>query len=182
MAKKIDCTRSENRPIASASASDSDAATASPTTSAPQLAPERIEREPDAIGADAEEHHMRERHDAGIAEQDVVGGDQQDHHAGLGRDVERLRAREQERRRTGARARPARSGSCSARPRGGSPESSVIGRSPDRGRAGATAARRPSPGCWRRARAWARGSRRSWRSARPGSRRRTSRRPSRGRR
>ena len=39
MAKKIDCTRSENRPIASASASDRAKATKSPMTSAAQLAP-----------------------------------------------------------------------------------------------------------------------------------------------
>ena len=59
---------------------------------------EGIERKPDAIGADAEEHHVSEGDDAGIAEQHVVGGGEQDHHAGLGRDVERLRARKQERR------------------------------------------------------------------------------------
>ena len=59
---------------------------------------ERIEHEADAVRADAEEHHMREGNDARIAEQEVIGGDEQDHHAGLGGDVERLRAVEQERR------------------------------------------------------------------------------------
>ena len=39
MAKKIDCTRSEKSPIASASASDRAKATTSPAASAPQLAP-----------------------------------------------------------------------------------------------------------------------------------------------
>ena len=42
---------------------------------------------------------MRERHDAGIAEQKVVRCGEQDHHAGLGGDIEGLGAREQERRR-----------------------------------------------------------------------------------
>ena len=85
MAKKIACTRSEKRPIASASTSDSAKATASrPSERAPARA-EPVKREPDAVGADAEEHHMRERNDSGIAEEDVVGGDEQDHHAGLGR-------------------------------------------------------------------------------------------------
>ena len=41
---------------------------------------------------------MRERDDTGIAEQQVIRRDEQDHHAGLGGDVERLGAREQERR------------------------------------------------------------------------------------
>ena len=39
MAKKIDCTLSENSPMASASASDTVAAATSPTRIAPQLAP-----------------------------------------------------------------------------------------------------------------------------------------------
>ena len=39
MAKKIDCTLSEKRPIASANASDNAAATISPDRTAPQLAP-----------------------------------------------------------------------------------------------------------------------------------------------
>ena len=42
---------------------------AAPSTIDAPAWPEPIEREPDAIGADAEEHHMRERDDAGIAEQ-----------------------------------------------------------------------------------------------------------------
>jgi hypothetical protein len=41
---------------------------------------------------------MRERDDPGIAEQEVIGRDEQDHHAGLGGDVERLRAGKEERR------------------------------------------------------------------------------------
>ena len=105
MAKKIDCTRSEKRPIASASASDSAAAAASPSDERAPARAERIERKPDAIGADAEEHHMREGNDARIAEQEIVGGDEQDHHAGLGGDVERLGAGEQERRQRQARGR-----------------------------------------------------------------------------
>ncbi len=69
-----------------------------PERQRPPARAEPVERQPDAIGADAEEHHVGEGHDAGVAEQDVVGGDQQDHDAGLGRRVQRLRAREQERR------------------------------------------------------------------------------------
>ena len=59
---------------------------------------QRVEHETDAIGADAEEHDVSERNNARIAEQEIVGCDEQDHHAGLGGDVERLRAVEQERR------------------------------------------------------------------------------------
>ena len=62
MPKKIDCIRIEKRPIARASA----AAAMSPITSALQFVPTRVEREANAVGADAEEHHMRERHDARI--------------------------------------------------------------------------------------------------------------------
>ena len=98
MAKKIDCTRSEKRPIASASASDSAAGGDEPERQRAPARAQPVERKADAIGADAEEHHMRERHDAGIAKQQIIGGDEQDHHAGLGGDVERLGAREQERR------------------------------------------------------------------------------------
>ena len=98
MAKKIDCTRSENRPIASARTSDSAEAATSPSASAPQPCAHPVKRKADAIGADAEEHHVGEGHNARIAEKQVVGGDEQDHHAGLGRDVERLGAGKQERR------------------------------------------------------------------------------------
>ena len=98
MAKKIDCTRSEKSPIASASASDRAKATTSPARQRAPARAEPVEREAHPIGADAEEHHMGEGHDPGIAEQDVVGRHQQDHHAGLGGDVERLRAGKEERR------------------------------------------------------------------------------------
>jgi hypothetical protein len=56
MAKKIDCARSEKRPVSRASA----VAAMSPITSALQFA-YRVERETNAVGADAEQHHMRER-------------------------------------------------------------------------------------------------------------------------
>ena len=98
MAKKIDCTLSENRPIASASASDRAKATTNPGDERAPARAEPVEREADAVGADAEKHHMGEGYDAGIADQHVVGGDEQDHHAGLGRHVERLGAGKQERR------------------------------------------------------------------------------------
>ena len=98
MAKKIDCTLSEKRPIASANASDSTAAAMSPSSERAPARAQRVEHEANAVGADAEEHHMRERDDAGIAEQQIIGRGEQDHHAGLGGDVERLGAGEQERR------------------------------------------------------------------------------------
>ena len=99
MAKKIDCTRSEKRPIASASASDSASGGDEPQRERAPARAHAVQRKADPICADAEEHHMRERHDAGVAEQEIIGGDEQDHHADLGGDIERLCAREQERRR-----------------------------------------------------------------------------------
>ena len=60
--------------------------------------PECIKRDADAVGAHAEEHHMGERDDPGIAEQHVVRRDEQDHHTGLGGRVERLDAGKKERR------------------------------------------------------------------------------------
>ncbi len=61
MKKKIDCIQSEKRPVAS----DSAAVAMSPITSALQFVPPAY-RETNAVGADAEEHHMREQHDARI--------------------------------------------------------------------------------------------------------------------
>ena len=60
--------------------------------------PERVKRDADTVGADAEDHHVREGDDAGVAKQHIVGGDEQDHHADLRRRVERLGAGKQERR------------------------------------------------------------------------------------
>ena len=71
----------------------------------------------DAIGADAEEHHMGEGHDAGVAEQHVVGGDEQRVDADLRRDIERLAPGN----RNGAKASASTttiSNAVSARPRG----------------------------------------------------------------
>ena len=98
MAKKIDCTLSEKRPIASASAQRQRRGGDEPERERAPARAQRVQHEANAVSADAEEHHVRERHDAGIAEQEVVGRDEQDHHAGLGGDVERLGAGEQERR------------------------------------------------------------------------------------
>ena len=92
MAKKIDCTRSEKRPIARAQNERERECDDKSGRERPPARAEPVEREADPISADAEEHHMREGDDAGIAEQHVVGCDQQDHHARLGRNVERLRA------------------------------------------------------------------------------------------
>ena len=41
---------------------------------------------------------MRERDDAGVAEQQIIRRGEQDHHTGLGGDVERLGASKEERR------------------------------------------------------------------------------------
>jgi hypothetical protein len=49
-----------------------------------------------AVGADAEEHGVREADDAGVAQQQVVAGHQQDEDQHLGRHAQRLAAREQE--------------------------------------------------------------------------------------
>ena len=73
MAKKIARTRSENRPIASASSDGQrQRRRRCPSATAPQLGPERVQRDRDAVGADAEEHRVGEGHDAGVAEQQVV--------------------------------------------------------------------------------------------------------------
>ena len=58
-----------------------------------------VEREPDAVAAEAVEHGVGERDDAGVAEQQIVARHQHDEDAHLGRRVDRLRPLEQERRR-----------------------------------------------------------------------------------
>ena len=60
--------------------------------------PEPVKRQPDAIGADAEEHHMGKGDHAGVAEQQIVGRAEQGVDADLGGDVERLGAGEEQRR------------------------------------------------------------------------------------
>ena len=89
MAKKIDCTlQREQADRQREQRSDSARRGGKPSASAPQPGAEPIKREPDAIGADAEEHHMRERDDTGIAEQHVVGCDERRHDADFCSDVE----------------------------------------------------------------------------------------------
>jgi hypothetical protein len=56
-----------------------------------------VERKADTVAADAIEHGVGEGDDAGVAEQQVVARHQHDEDADLGRRVDRLRAREQER-------------------------------------------------------------------------------------
>ena len=129
----------------------------------------------DAVGADAEEHRVREADDAGVAEQQVEARRQDDEDDDLGGDVERLGAGEDERRQRQARRRSRPAASASQRLRGRSCESrrfsmrtaSAVGHR-DRGPAAATAAPRPSGRCSRTSPASARGSRRSW-SIRPTS-------------
>ena len=145
--------------------------------------------ERDAVAADAEEHGVGERDDAGIAEQQVVRCDQQDEHADLGGDVERPRAREKEGRQReaeqdGEQAQAEQRG-CAVRRRtagAGARPAVIIAWPPDRVRPAATAAPASSAGWSSRARPSARGSRRSCWSAPPAARRRSSRRPSRARR
>ena len=60
--------------------------------------PKPVKRQPDAIGADAEEHHMGKGDHAGVAEQQIVGRAEQGVDADLGGDVERLGAGEEQRR------------------------------------------------------------------------------------
>ncbi len=103
MAKKIACTLSENSPMASASSAESARPPASPRASALPTGPQSIRGEPYPIGADAEEHHMREGDDAGIAEQHVVRRRERRHHADLLGDAEGFDARKQERRRQQSR-------------------------------------------------------------------------------
>ena len=96
MAKKIDCTLQREEADRQRERKRQREGDDEPGDERAPARAEPIKREPDAIGADAEEHHMREGDDARIAEKQIVGGDEQDHHAGLGRDVERLGAREEE--------------------------------------------------------------------------------------
>ena len=80
--------------------------------------PKTIERDRHAIGADAEEHHMGERHDAGIAEQQIVRGDEKREDADVRRDIGGLRAGEQETAPAPASAMMTTSTAASARLRG----------------------------------------------------------------
>ena len=98
MAKKMARTRSENRPMTSASATASAMAASVPMSSDGPGRTEIVEREPRAVAADAEEHGVGERHDAGIAEQQVVARGEHDEVADLGGDIERLRPGKQQRR------------------------------------------------------------------------------------
>ena len=98
MAKKIVCTRSENSPITSASKRGERQRDEEPEPDRVPARAHRVQRDGDAVAADAVEHSVGERHHAGVAEQQVVGGGQRDEDADLGCDVERLRAGEQERR------------------------------------------------------------------------------------
>ena len=72
----------------------------------------------DAVGADAEEHGVREADDAGVAQQQVEAGHQHDEDQHLRRHVQRLAAREQEGREGQRRARsapaPAPASGCAA--------------------------------------------------------------------
>ena len=134
-----------------------------------------IERDADAVAADAEEHRVGERDDAGIAEQQVVARHQHDEEADLRRGI---RATASPGNRNGAsasaeedRRSARRQGPGCAADRRRAAASAGHRSPPDRGRAPATAGSAPSAGCWRRARASARGSRCSWPSAPPAARR-----------
>ena len=80
------------------STSETASAQAMPSASAGQVGPMRVRRDGDAVGADAEEHGVREADDAGVAEQQVEARDEDDEDDHLGGDVERLGAGEDERR------------------------------------------------------------------------------------
>ena len=97
MAKKIDCTRSEKEPDRERERERQHNGGGEPREDRRPARAERIKREADAVGADAEEHHVGEGDDPGVAKEDVVGRDEQDHHADLRGRVQRLRARKQER-------------------------------------------------------------------------------------
>jgi hypothetical protein len=92
IAKKIAFTRSENRPMTSASTPDTSIRAIMPSEQMRSRSGPAVEREPDAVGADAEEHRVGEGDDAGVAEQQIVARHQHDEDQILAADVERLRA------------------------------------------------------------------------------------------
>ena len=94
MAKKIAFTRSENRPIRNDSSERQRERGGGAEGDRAPADLEARQRDRDAVAADAEEHGVRERHDAGVAEQQVVARHQQHEDADLGRDVERRACRE----------------------------------------------------------------------------------------
>ena len=146
MAKKIVCTRSENSPITEREQRRERQRDDEPERDRVPARAERIERDRNAVAADAVEHRVRERDHAGVAEQQVVGRRERDEDADLGRDIERLRAGKQKRRER-QRVTMTISATVSTLLRGGSPESGIIGWSPGKDRAAATAGSRPSARC-----------------------------------
>ena len=106
IAKKIARTRSENRPMASDSTSEtaSERAAHAHQHQRPRSGPRRVAGDGNAVGADAEEHGVREAHDAGVAQQQVEAGDQHHEDQHLGRHRQRLDAREEARARRRASA------------------------------------------------------------------------------
>jgi hypothetical protein len=78
IAKKIALTRRLNRPITNDSSADSASAPARPIATCRPARAEPRARDRDAVGADAEEHRVREADDAGVAEQQVEARDQHD--------------------------------------------------------------------------------------------------------
>ena len=96
MAKKIVRTRSEKRPMRSASPIETSVPETVPSASASNARPDARESDRRAIGADAEEHRMGEGDDAGVADEQIIARHHHDEDGDTRRGLDRAGAGKEE--------------------------------------------------------------------------------------